>query len=400
MQSVALSSRRADLDWLRVLAFGLLIFYHAGMAWSGWSWHLTSPDSLEGLRVAMRFLNRWRMPLIFLVSGAAIMLALGDRTPGAFVRDRLKRLLLPLVFGMLVLVPPQVYLERLYRGQFTGSFPEWLPHAFDGVYPEGNMSWHHLWFLAYVLVLTLVVLPVFLWARSASGQAAVASAGRIAARFGLQWLMVLPLAASTVWLAPVSWNVNGLVGDWHGLVSYGALLLYGAFIFGSPDLLEALQRQRFFSLAVGLFAYAILYTGFFAGTVRATIPPEVRPLFALLSAINVMAWLFAIAGFAHRHLTRRPAFLAEATEAVYPFYLLHQTVTVIAVYWLLKLDVPPVAGFCAAVLLTFLGTALLYVGLVRPVWFLRPLFGMKARGAPDTRSAKPKVQPEAIPRNG
>jgi surface polysaccharide O-acyltransferase-like enzyme len=396
MHPVAFVSRRADLDWLRVLAFGLLIFYHAGMAWSGWSWHITSPDSLEGLREAMRFLNRWRMPLIFVVSGAAIMLALGDRTPGAFVRDRLKRLALPLAFGMAVIVPPQVYLERLYRGQFTGSFVQWLPHAFDGVYPTGSLSWHHLWFVAYVLVLTLVLLPVFLWARSASGQAAVAGAGRIAARLGLQWLMTLPLAASTLWLAPISWNVNGLVGDWHGLVSYGALLLYGAFIFGSSDLLTALQRQRFFSLAVGLVAYAILYAGFFAGTVRATIPAEVRPVFALLSAVNVMAWLFAIIGFAHRYLTRRPAFLAEATEAVYPFYLLHQTVTVIAVYWLLKLDVPPVAGFFAVVLPTFLGTALLYVGVVRPIWFLRPLFGMRGAGATSARTA----EPEAASKNG
>ncbi|MDO8977344.1 acyltransferase family protein [Reyranella sp.] len=396
MHPAAFASRRADLDWLRVLAFGLLIFYHAGMAWSGWSWHVTSPDSLEGLREAMRFLNRWRMPLIFVVSGAAIMLALGDRTPQAFVRDRLKRLALPLAFGMVVIVPPQVYLERLYSGQFTGSFLQWLPHAFDGIYPQGNLSWHHLWFVAYVLALTLALLPVFLWARSASGRATVARAGWIAAHFGLQWLMALPLAASTLWLTPISWNINGLVGDWNGLVSYGALLLYGAFVFGSSDLLKALQRQRFFSLAVGLIAYAFLHVGFFAGTVRATIPPEIRPVFALLSAVNVMAWLFAIIGFAHRHLTRRPAFLAEATEAVYPFYLLHQTVTVIAVYWLLKLDVPPLAGFFAAVLLTFLGNALLYVGLVRPVGFLRPLFGMRGAGATSARA----IETGAAPRRG
>ena len=381
--------RRADLDWLRVLAFGFLIFYHAGMAWSGWSWHITSPDSLEGLREAMRFLNRWRMPLIFLVSGAAIMLALGDRMPGAFVRDRLKRLLLPLAFGMVVIVPPQVYLERLYRGQFTGSFLQWLPHAFDGVYPEGNLSWHHLWFLAYVLVLTLVLLPVFLWARSASGRAMVARVGRLAARFGLHWAMVLPLAASTLWLAPISWNINGLVGDWHGIVSYGALLLYGAFVFGSRDLLAALERQRFFSLAVGVLAYACLYIGYFGGTVRPTIPPEARPVFALLSAINVMAWLFAIIGFARRHLTRRPAFLAEATEAVYPFYLIHQTVTVVAVYALLKIGAPPLAGFVAAVVATFAGTWLIYAGLVRPWRWIRPLFGMKPT-SPGARRSLPR----------
>ena len=375
--------RRADLDWLRVLAFSLLILYHAGMAWSGWSWHVTSPDSMEWLRETMRFMNRWRMPLLFLVSGAAIMLALGDRSSGSFVRDRLKRLLLPLGFGMLVIVPPQVYLERLYRGQFTGSFVDWLPQAFaGGAYPNGNMSWHHLWFLAYVLVLTLVLLPVFLWARSASGRDVLENAGRIAARCGLQWLMVLPLAASLLWLAPISHNVNGLVGDWHGLLSYSALLLYGAFVFGSTDLLNALQRQRLLSLAVGVAAYAALYVSFFQGTVRPVISPEVRPVYALLSAINTMAWLFAILGFAHRYLTRRPAFLAEATEAVYPFYILHQTVTVIVVYWLLTTGAPPVAGFFAAVVATFVGTWAIYAGLVRPGRWVRPLFGMKAIARP------------------
>ena len=90
-----------------------------------------------------------------------------------------------------------------------------------------------------------------------------------------------------------------------------------------------------------------------------------------------MAWLFAIIGFANRHLTKRPAFLGEATEAVYPFYILHQTVTVIAVYWLLQIGAPPVAGFILAVLATFVGTSAIYFGLVRPIWFLRPLFGLK-----------------------
>jgi glucan biosynthesis protein C len=371
--------RRSDLDWLRVSAFGLLIVYHAGMAWSGWSWHVTSPDSIDWLREAMRFLNRWRMPLIFVVSGAAIMLALGSRSPGAFALDRLRRLAVPLLFGMIVIVPPQVYLERLYRGQFTGSFLDWLPQIFQGgAYPAGNMSWHHLWFLAYVLVLTLVLLPCFLWARSERGRAALEAAARLAARRGLQWLTVLPLAASIEWLAPISHNTNGLVGDWYGLVYYGALLLYGAFLFGSSDLLAALNRQRWLSFAVGVAAYAALYLWFIDGAPRPVIVDADRPAYALLSALNTMAWLFAIIGFANRYLTTRPAFLAEATEAVYPFYMLHQTVTVIAVYWLLQLGAPPVAGFILAVLATFLGTTAIYFVLVRPLWFVRPLFGLKA----------------------
>ena len=178
-------SRRADLDWLRALAFGLLIAYHAGMAWSGWSWHLTSVDSIDWLREGMRFVNRWRMPLLFMVSGAAIALALESRSPRSFTLDRVRRLLVPLVFGMVVIVPPQIYLERLYRGQFAGSFLDWLPQALQGgPYPNGNVSWHHLWFLAYVLVLTFVLLPYFLRARSERGRATLEKAGHLAARFG------------------------------------------------------------------------------------------------------------------------------------------------------------------------------------------------------------------------
>lgn len=386
MSRSTVPERRADLDGLRVSAFALLILYHAGMAWSGWSWHLTSPDSIDWLREAMRFLNRWRMPLIFVVSGAAIMLALGQRSPGAFALDRLRRLLLPLAFGMIVLVPPQVYLERLYSGRFTGSFLHWLPQAFVGTYPAGNLSWHHLWFLAYVLVLTFILLPCFLWARSARGRAALDRVAGLTARLGLHWLMPLPLAACILWLAPISRNANGLVGDWYGLAYYGILLLYGAFVFGSRDVLAVLNRQRFLALGIGGVAYAILYAAFIDGAVRPTIAPADRAAYALASSVNTMAWLFTVIGFANRHLTRRPAFLGEATEAVYPFYMLHQTVTVIAVYWLLKLGVAPVAGFILAVFATFLGTSALYFTGVRPWSFVRPLFGL--RPLPTTARAR------------
>ncbi len=372
-----MNTRRSDLDWLRVLAFGLLILYHSGMAWSGWPWHLDSAESLPWLREAMRFLNRWRMPLIFLVSGGAVMLALGQRTGGAFARDRLRRLLLPLAFGMIVLVPPQVYAERLYSGQFAGSFLDWLPQALVGIYPHGNLSWHHLWFVAYVLVLTFVLLPWFLWARTERGRAVQATVARTMGRFFLHWSMALPLAASILWLAPISRNPNGLFGDWHGLVYNGVLLLYGGFVFGTPDMLVALNRQRWLALVVGIASYVLLYTIFFQGQTLPRIASADRPAYALLSGINTMAWLFAAVGFANRHLTMRPRFLGVATEAVYPFYMIHQTVTVIAVYWLLKLDVPSVAGFLVAAVATFGVTTLLYAGLVRPLPLLRPLFGLK-----------------------
>ncbi len=374
MNTTAPTDRRADLDWLRVTAFGLLILYHAGMAWSGWTWHITDADSAAWLREAMRFTNRWRMPLIFLVSGAAVMLALGQRSGGVFVRDRLKRLALPLAFGMLVIVPPQIYAERLHRGQFAGSYLDWLPHAFDGgAYPAGNISWHHLWFVAYALILTLVLLPVFLWLRRARLERIYA----VVARRHLYWLAALPLIAAQLWLAPISRNPNGLIGDWFGLVYYGTLLLYGALLFRGTALLDALMRTRWIALTIGIVAFALLRHLYF-DAVRPSIAPDARPLYALLSGVNTLAWLLAIVGFARRHLSKRPAFLAYATEAVYPFYILHQTITVIAVYWLVKSGLPVGAKFALAAFITFAVTWLLYEFVVRRLGVLRPLFGMRA----------------------
>lgn len=374
-------NRRPDLDWLRVIAFGLLILYHSGMAWSGWGWHIDSPESLPWLVEAMRFTNRWRIPLIFMVSGGAIVLALGQRPPGVFMRDRVRRLLLPLAFGILVIVPPQVYIERHASGQFPGSFLEWLPHAYAGIYPKGNLSWHHLWFVAYVLILTFVLLPVFLWARTPAGQAAQTRVAVAMRATGLHWLMAVPLAASIAFLSPISHNVNGFIGDWHGIATAALLLLYGGFVYGTPHMLATLNRQRWVSLAIAVAAFVALDLLVFHAAPGARVRVLGVPVYAPLSAINTVAWLFAFIGLANRYLQMRPRFLVEATELVFPFYIIHQTVTVIAVYWLLRLAVPSVPAYLLTVLATFGVTGLICAFLVRPWPRVRPLFGLKPQPA-------------------
>jgi glucan biosynthesis protein C len=373
--ALSVSDRRSDIDWLRVLAFSLLILYHAGMPYVEWAWHIKNGETWPVLQEVMRFTNRWRMPLIFLIAGATIMLALGRRGAGEFVLDRLKRLALPLAFGMLVIVPPQLYFERLQQGRFTGSFWQFLPHAFDGgAYPTGNISWHHLWFLAYVLVLTFALLPVFLWLRSGRGAAMADRASALVARTHLLPLLAVPLFASLFWLLPVSVNRNGLVGDWHGLVSNGVLLLFGALLYRSPLLLDWLQRMRYAALAVGIAAYAMLELFFFnRGAVTPGGPGWLA--FSMLSAINLTAWLFAIIGFA-RGLARPSAFLSYATPAVYPFYILHQTVTVIAAFYLVQTDLPVALKYGLTAFATFFATWALYEVLIRRIGVLRLLFGM------------------------
>jgi hypothetical protein len=160
------------------------------------------------------------------------------------------------------------------------------------------------------------------------------------------------------------------------------LLLYGAFVLCTPIMLARLNRQRWLSLAVGIGAYTALEVLVYSA------PPDVHvrvlglPVSAPLTALNLMAWVFAVIGFGNRYLTMRPKFLNTATEMVYPFYILHQTVTVIAVYYLLSWKVSPLPAFLTTVFVTFVGTWLLCVFAVRPWPWMRPLFGMKPLAGP------------------
>jgi hypothetical protein len=175
--------------------------------------------------------------------------------------------------------------------------------------------------------------------------------------------------------------VNGFIGDWHGIATAALLLLYGGFVYGTPQMLATLNRQRWISLAVAVAAFAALDLLVFHAAAGSRVRVLGVPIFAPLSAINTIAWLFAFIGLANRYLRRRPRFLVEATELVYPFYMIHQTVTVITVYWLLQLAVAPVPAYLLTVLATFGGTWLICAWFVRPWPWIRPLFGLKPLAA-------------------
>ncbi|MGL4292562.1 MAG: acyltransferase family protein, partial [Bacteroidales bacterium] len=156
--------RRHDLDNLRVLLFLLLILYHVGMFFCPWSFHFKNNEVVEWLVYPMLFLNQWRLPLLFVISGMGTAFALRIRSMTDFVKERNKRLLIPFLFGMLFIVPPQVYFERIVKSQFSGSYFGYLSEsAFTGAYPDGNISWHHLWFILYLLLFSVILAPLFIY---------------------------------------------------------------------------------------------------------------------------------------------------------------------------------------------------------------------------------------------
>ena len=215
-----MNMRRYDIDALRVIVFVLLIFYHVGEFFT-WDYHINNSITYEWLKYPMIFLNRWRLPLLFVISGMGTFFNISKRSGKNFVKERFVRLLVPLTVGILFIVPPQVYLERMDTGQFVGNYFEFYPSmAFVGIYPEGNFSWHHLWFLPYLLLFSLVLLPVFRYLLK-HPQAWIIRQTKILAarRFGL-FVLAIPLMFWYVFLKPNFPSTLALLGDWFNLINY------------------------------------------------------------------------------------------------------------------------------------------------------------------------------------
>jgi glucan biosynthesis protein C len=327
------------------------------------------------------------MPLLMLIAGTATAFALRKRSIGTFAVDRIKRLLWPLIFGMLVIVPPQIWVERVWKGQYNGSYLAFWPSVFHGVpYPKGSLSWHHLWFVAYLFVFCMVALPLFRWFRSVGGTAFLARMEDFLVRGANLWWLALPIMAGRFLLRNHR-ETNDLLHDPKNLVFYGGLFLAGHLMGLMPTLSERLVALRHWHLGLAVALLAAL------------LPPGEFPFPLEHLAIYTFIWaaLCAALGYGRVLITRSTPLLHHAQSLAYPFYIFHQSVIVVLGWWMLRLDLSPWVFFGTLTLVSFLVTWGLCEGVARIGW-LRPCLGMgprsKALGPRPLRFAE--AQPGAI----
>ena len=369
--------RRYDLDWLRVIAFALLIFYHIGMFFVPWGWHIKNNIIYEWLEYPMLFLNRWRMPLLFMISGMGTAFSLGKRSAFQFSKERISRLLIPLLFGILVIVPPQVYIERIANFQFSGSYLDfWPSHAFQGKYPTGNLSWHHLWFLPYILMYSLILLPILMYVRKHPNNKLLRLVTKLTTkRFGLYW-MIVPLLLMEWFLDPLFPVTHSLFDDWFNFFYNLTLFFYGFLLISvQKTFFETIQKYYKTYLFTGIIAFSVflyLISNFEDGFKRHFIE-------AFFNQINMWSWLLSLFGLSSVFLNRTSNIILYCNRAVYPFYILHQTVIIILAYQIINLNWSLLAKFSTLVVGTFLICWILYEFLIKRFVLLNVVMGVKPK---------------------
>jgi peptidoglycan/LPS O-acetylase OafA/YrhL len=380
-------NRRHDIDALRALAFAMVIVYHVGMYYvADWHWHIKSPHAAEWLQWPMRALNLWRMDLVFLISGIAFGFLRQGHTLQRLMGARSLRLLLPLAFGMAVVVPYQAYVQALDQGVIGPGFAAFLARYFTGgPWPKGafdgsdfGVTWNHLWYLPYLWAYTMVLALLSPALDSAPGQwlRRAFTGLRGAALLGLP---VLPLALYSITLWPRFPPTHDLIHDAWLHAVYFTLFLYGHWLGVHAGLWTALRRLRWIALvlAVGAFAGHVGLRTTLAGS-----DPVWRLAARLVADVYLWTSLVAVLGWAHHTLNRPWPWLAWANESVYPWYVLHQTLIIGLAVLLAPLALGPVLEPLLLLLGTALGCWVLTDALVRRINWLRPLFGLKPRARP------------------
>jgi hypothetical protein len=361
------------LDWLRIGAFAVLVLYHVGMYYVTWDFHVKSPFADRTLEPWMRLVEPWRMSLLFMVSGAVTAHMLGSASAAAVLRRRSRQLLLPLLCGVVLIVPPQAYVEVLRRFAYTGSYADFLVLYFSGhagFCRDGAClilpTWNHLWFLPYLWLYTLLLCATLALRPDALASVARATSllRRDVALLALPVLWVLVLRLVLLGHFPVT---HALWNDPFAHLLYGSMFGAGAVFALVPGLWDRMAALRWPALLLALDGWAASVWLVPAG-----------PLAQAAIAVQTWCALVAAFGFARRHLDVDARPRALLTEAVFPLYLVHQTVIVVGSQLMLPLGWRPrLEGPMLIVATVAIGFAV--HGLVRRLGPLRPWFGLRPR---------------------
>jgi peptidoglycan/LPS O-acetylase OafA/YrhL len=370
----ASSERRYDIDWLRVLAVLLLFPFHTARIFDTLNnWYVKNDVLSDVLTAFIFYIHPWHMPLLFLLAGSSTWFALSYRSGGQYAKERFIRLLIPFIFGVLVIVPPQSYLGLVSHSDYSGSYLEWYPSFLsinsadmDG-YFLGGFTPAHLWFILFLFVFSLVALPLFLYLkRRDSGKRFTGWLAAFCSLPGAIFLFAIPL-----------FILYRLIDFYPSPLYFIAYFILGFILVADARFEKAIDRHKAIALVIGPVLF--LFVNYFE---RVGYPGDVPSWFVPLLVAYIVGfapWFFVIAilGYGRQFLRSRNNFLRYTGEASYPYYILHQTIIVIVGFYVVQWQLGVAAKYLIILAATIAVTALLYDLLIKRFNLLRFLFGMK-----------------------
>jgi len=345
--------RRYDIDWLRVIAIGLLLIYHIGIGFQPWGvfiQFIQNNEPINALWIPMSMLNIWRIPLLFFVSGMGVCFALRKRNWWQLILERSKRILLPFIFGIIFVVPIHRIIWQMYYKQ-------------DLVYSPHPI---HLWFLGNIFIYVILLSPLFFYLKKNEHDNIHKWLERI---FGNPLGLLIIMAAFIL----EALLVGPIIYETYAMTLHGFLLGLLAFLFGflciysGKNFWNTVLKWRLILISAALALFLLRLFVF-----------ELKAPNYLLSMESTL-WIMALFGFAYKYLNRPGNILNYLTQAAYPIYIIHMVFLYLGSYFIMPLEIPVVLKFILVIIFTFAGCFIFYEYVIKRIQIIRPLFGLKVK---------------------
>jgi len=343
--------RRHDIDWLRVIAIGLLLIYHIAIIFQPWAMFIgfmRSEQSIESLWTPLTMLNVWRIPLLFYVSGMGLYFAMKKRNWKQLLTERTKRILLPFVFGFIAITPLHMFIfQKFYN----------MPLSY---YPSSS----HLWFLGNIFVYVLLLSPMlFYLEKYENGKFRKVISKMMTYAIG-------PLSVSIFFILELIFVKPQLfelyAQTWHGFF-IGLLAFFFGFLFvhSGKTFWLTVSKWKWLYIVIAVILFTLRLKGF-----------DTKSIY-YLKAIESNCWIFGVFGLGYQYLNKPSERLSYLSQAAYPVYIIHMFVLYAVTLIILPLEIHPFIKFVGITIFTFVVCFLIYEFILRRINILRPLFGMK-----------------------
>jgi glucan biosynthesis protein C len=375
-----LGDRQYFLDWVRIIAFAFLVFYHAAMMFVDWPFHIESGHNSLLLKTIMIWSSQWRLDILFIVSGVAISYMSVRMPLKSFLWNRVLKLYFPLLFAIAVIVVPQSYYEALQKEVFDGGFWQfWTSQYFTFSWDDRMIApfptYNHMWYVLYLFHYSLVLLPFLVFINTERGHALLVSLQEWLVKGArIVWLpLIIYLAIFFMFDSP---EINHTFhSDWYGHSIFIFSVILGVCFARMPRIWEAFEKIRYISLVIGLVSFGFLLTLFLLPNELVTFDKEW--VWAGIGIWVKWSWIALIIGFAKKYLNHTNKVQKYCNELIYPFFILHQTILIIIGYNVIDWGVSGALAYIVVVAGSFILCGLLYELIIKRVNILRVLFGLK-----------------------
>ncbi len=364
--------RLPELDWLRVILIFAVFIHHVCMPFNGDNWHIMNTESSKLLDDVMVYFEQFRLPTLFFISGVGAVILLSKISVKKFASDKLLRLLIPLIVGVLFVVPPQSYIENISQYE-----------SFWQAYPSLalNLSTNHLWFIEYLIVFSLLAIPLNTFLNTKASTKVFKYIIKLTKFKGGLFLFVSLLIVIKISFSLFFPSDDNKIENLSSSSYYLFFFITGMIFVANKELWQRVCEHRLYHLIILLISTVIFYGYYYSPDLSDYLSLNVRwSIWWLVCCLVSWSALLTILGYAQFYLKKTPQWLRLSNELIYPFYIFHQTVIVVIGFYVINWQTSILIKIISLLFLSLITTCGICIFIIKPFNLFRFLFGLKLKG--------------------